>query len=57
MKKILALGGSNSSKSINTTFATYIANQLQDSEVTVFDWNEFVLPLYSPDLEAEIGIP
>lgn len=57
MKKILAIGGSNSQKSINTTFATYIANQLHDVEVTVLDWNEFVLPLFGVDLEAESGIP
>lgn len=57
MKKILAIGASNSSKSINTAFATYIAGQLQDTEVTVFDWSEFVLPLFGVDLEIEIGVP
>lgn len=57
MKKVLAIGGSNSKKSINTLFATYIANKLQDVEVEVVNWEEFVLPLYSPDLEKEIGIP
>ena len=57
MKKILAIGASNSSTSINKKFATYIANQLKDVEVTVLNWDEFVLPLFSVDLEKEIGIP
>lgn len=57
MKKIVAIGASNSKNSINTIFATYIANQLENSQVTVLDWSEMVLPLYSPDLEAETGIP
>lgn len=57
MKQILAIGGSNSSKSINKVFATYIANQLKGSEVTIFDWNEFVLPLFGVDLEEKNGIP
>ncbi len=57
MKKIFAIGASNSKNSINKIFATHIANSLNDSEVTTLDWNELVLPLYSPDLEAETGIP
>lgn len=56
MKKILALGGSNSSKSINKTFATFVANQVSGAEVTVADLNELELPLYSQDLEAANGI-
>lgn len=57
MKKVLAIGASNSSKSINTLFATYVANQMEDSIVTTADWKDLVLPLYSPDLEASEGIP
>lgn len=57
MKKILAIGGSNSSKSINKTLASYIANQIKGASVTVLDWNELELPLYSPDLETSNGIP
>lgn len=57
MKKILALGGSNSKTSINKQFATYVANQLENVEVVVADLNELDLPLYSPDLEAEKGCP
>lgn len=57
MKKIVALGGSNSSKSINKTFATYVASQVEGTEVAVADLNELELPLYSTDLEADKGIP
>lgn len=57
MKNILAIGASNSKKSINTLLATHIANQIQDANVTTLDWQEIVLPLYSPDLEEETGIP
>lgn len=57
MKNILAIGGSNSKKSINTFFATYIANQMNDVVVTTLNWEELILPLYSPDLEEEKGIP
>lgn len=57
MKKVLAIGASNSSKSINKTFATYIANQVENAEITVVEWDQLELPLYSPDLEASSGIP
>jgi len=57
MKKILAIGASNSSRSINKIFATYVANKVEGAIVTTADLNELELPLYSPDLEAEIGIP
>jgi NAD(P)H-dependent FMN reductase len=57
MKKILAIAGSNSKKSINKILATYIANKIENVEVKILDWNEIELPLYSPDLEAENGIP
>tara|TARA_B100000795_G_scaffold92129_2_gene67287 strand:- start:7321 stop:7851 length:531 start_codon:yes stop_codon:yes gene_type:complete len=57
MKNILAIGGSNSKKSINTVFATHIAQRITNANVTTVKWDELVLPLYSPDLEAESGIP
>ncbi|MGB1247519.1 MAG: NADPH-dependent FMN reductase [Chitinophagales bacterium] len=57
MKKIIAIGGSNSRKSINRTLATYVANLLTDVEVIVADLNDFEMPVYSPDLEQENGIP
>lgn len=57
MKKIIAIGGSNSKKSINKTLANYAANQLENSETIVADLNDFDLPLYGKDLEMEGGIP
>lgn len=57
MKKILVIGASNSSKSINKTFATYIANQVENTQTTIVEWSELELPLYNPDLEASSGIP
>lgn len=57
MKKIIALGGSNSKESINKELAQYTANQIKNSETIVADLNEFDLPLYGIDLENEKGIP
>jgi len=57
MKKILALGASNNSRSINKQFATFAAQQLQDSTLTIADLNDYPLPLYGPDLERSNGVP
>lgn len=57
MKNILAFAGSNSSDSINKQLATYAASLVKGSKVTVLDLNDFNLPIYSKDLEAEQGIP
>jgi NAD(P)H-dependent FMN reductase len=57
MKNVLAIGASNSSKSINKVLATYIANKIQGADVTVLEWNNIALPLYSADLEIEEGVP
>lgn len=57
MKKIIALGGSNSKNSINKELAQYTANQITNSETIVADLNDFELPLYGIDLEKEKGIP
>lgn len=56
MKNVLALGGSNSSKSINKKFAEFVAQQLE-VEVTEMDWSDFTLPLFSPDDLLANGIP
>ncbi|AXT19107.1 NADPH-dependent oxidoreductase [Flavobacteriaceae bacterium AU392] len=57
MKKIVAIGGSNSKNSINKVLAIYVANQLKKSEVIVADLNDFHLSLYGIDAENENGIP
>ncbi len=57
MKRIIAIGGSNSKKSINKALATYVANKIENTETIVADLNDFDLPLYGIDLETENGIP
>ena len=57
MKKTLAFGGSTSKRSINKRFAAFAASRLTNSEVTLIDLNNFEMPLFSVDLEAEIGSP
>jgi len=56
MKKIIALGASNSKESINKVLASYIANKVKGAEVEVLDLNNYNLPLYGIDLENESGI-
>ena len=57
MKKIIALGGSNSKNSINKRLAVYTANKIENTETVVLDLNDFELPIYGVDLETENGIP
>jgi chromate reductase len=53
--KIIAFGGSNSQHSINKKLATYAANQFNDANIEVLDLNDFAMPLFSVDVEKEIG--
>lgn len=53
--KIIAFGGSNSTQSINKHLATYAASLFANAEVEVLDLNDFAMPLFSVDLEKEIG--
>lgn len=55
--KIIAFGGSNSRNSINKKLATYAAYLFENATVEVLDLNDYALPLFSVDLEAEIGHP
>lgn len=55
--KVLAFGASSSKTSINKSFATYAAQLIPDAEVEVLDLNDFELPLFSTDKEAELGQP
>ena len=57
MKKVLAIGGSNSKISINKALATYVANKLEAVDVIVVDLNDFDIPLYGIDIENKDGIP
>ena len=53
--KIIAFAGSNSKKSINKKLATYAASLFENAEVEVLDLNDFQIPIFSVDIEAEIG--
>ncbi|WP_261817460.1 NADPH-dependent FMN reductase [Vibrio gallicus] len=53
--KIIAFGASTSSTSINKTLAAYTANLVPDADVEVLDLQDFTSPLFSEDMEKEIG--
>ncbi|MGY3570352.1 NADPH-dependent FMN reductase [Vibrio paucivorans] len=53
--KVIAFGASTSSTSINKALATYAANLVEGAEVVVLDINNYQVPMFSEDLEKEIG--
>lgn len=53
--KIIAFGGSPSKNSINKKLATYAASLFENAKVEVLDLNDFQMPLFSVDIEKEIG--
>jgi len=55
--KLLAFAGSNSSGSINRQLAAYAASLFTRYEIEVVHLNDFPMPLFSLDLEKEIGSP
>jgi chromate reductase, NAD(P)H dehydrogenase (quinone) len=55
--KLLAFAASNSRKSINKQLVAYAASLVEDAEVEVLDLNDYELPLFSEDREAELGHP
>ncbi len=55
--KIIAFAASNSRKSINKKLATYAASLLDNVDIEILDLNDYELPLFSEDKEAEIGQP
>ncbi len=55
--KILAFGASSSRQSINKQLATYAASLVANAKVEVLDLNDYEMPIYSADREAEGGIP
>lgn len=57
MKKIITIAGSNSQKSINKSLLTYTSGLLKNVEVISIDLNDYLLPIYGSDFEAENGIP
>ena len=53
--KLIAFGASNSSKSINKALSTYAASLCEGADIEILDLNDFEAPLFSVDLENEIG--
>lgn len=53
--KIIAFSGSNSQHSINKKLVIYAASLFKDVEVEVLDLNDFLMPIFSVDIEKEIG--
>jgi chromate reductase len=53
--KIIAFAGSPSKNSINKKLATYAAGLFENAQVEVLDLNDFQMPIFSVDIEAEIG--
>lgn len=54
-KMILTIGGSSSKNSINKKLAEYAGSLLKNVEVVNIDLNDFEMPLFSVDVEAEKG--
>ncbi|MFD0796292.1 NADPH-dependent FMN reductase [Maribacter chungangensis] len=57
MKKVITIAGSNSQKSINKSLLGHTASLLKNVEIVSIDLNDYVLPIYGEDFEAENGIP
>ena len=58
MKRIVAIGASSSSNSINKKFASYAANLVSlKKEVIELDLRQYEMPIYSEDLQNRSGIP
>ncbi|MCP3688015.1 MAG: NAD(P)H-dependent oxidoreductase [Gammaproteobacteria bacterium] len=55
--KILAFAATSSTKSINNLLVKYAASQLKDVETEILDINDYELPLFSEDREAQLGQP
>lgn len=56
MKSIVLFAGSNSSTSINKQLIDYTATLLSKTKTTVIDLRSYEPPMFSVDLEKEIGI-
>ena len=55
--RILAFGASNTKNSINKALARFTAELVPNAEIEVLDLNDYDLPIFSEDLEKEIGQP
>ncbi len=57
MKNVIVFAGSSSRKSINKELANYAASLLDEVQFQLLDLNDFPLPLFSVDVEQEVGFP
>ncbi|NND31545.1 MAG: NAD(P)H-dependent oxidoreductase, partial [Saprospiraceae bacterium] len=57
MKKILALAGSNSSKSINYQLLNYTVSLIHNCEINVLDIRNWIIPIYSVDMDGDKFTP
>ena len=55
--KITCFAASSSRASINRKLVTWVAGLIEDEEVEILDLNDYELPLFSVDREAELGQP
>ena len=57
--KVLAFAATNSSKSINKQLVNYATSLIDpdENEIEILDLNDYELPLFSEDREAELGQP
>lgn len=55
--KVIAFAASSSKKSINKQLVSYATGLLENAQVEILDLNDYELPLFSEDKEAEIGQP
>ena len=55
--KVLAFAASNSKKSINKQLVSHAAALVAGAELEVLDLNDYEMPLFSVDREAESGHP
>jgi chromate reductase len=55
--KILTFGASHAKTSINKALARFTATLVPGAEIDVLDLSDYDLPIYSEDLEKQIGHP
>ena len=56
-RKVIAFAASSSINSINKQLVTFAAGLLNEGQVEILDLNDFEMPLFSVDREAELGHP
>ena len=56
-RKVTCFAASSSRNSINKQLVSYVAGLVEGAEVEVLDLNDYELPLFSVDREADIGQP